>query len=148
MRKHAVRGLVSAAVLAAVVLLPTSSAIAATRLQVIGTDFALSRIPASLASGGYGLDFYNRSRTQAHEVVVLRPVNQSETNAQIINHFDNDDQYAFDFEGVAFAPPLKSDLGESAWLASGKTVFVCFVTDPATGKPHYKLGMIEFRTVA
>jgi len=148
MRKNAVRGLVSAAVMAAVLLLPSSSALAATRLQVVATDFHFSRIPASLQSGGYGLDFYNRSRAQYHEVVVLRPVHQGETNSQIIARLDANDESAFDFEGAAFAPPLKSDTGESAWLSPGRTIFVCFIDDPKTGLPHYKLGMIEFRTVA
>lgn len=140
--------------MATVVGLPQSATADSTRaMSVAARDYRFSGIPSRLPAASYDTKFFNVSRNEPHEVVALRLANACAgySRQQLIDLFRQGEAATFatcpdiDFEGAAFAPPLRGDR-QTLDLAPGRTVFACFIPTPA-GIGHFELGMLSFSDV-
>lgn len=126
----------------------------------VGSDFDFAGVPKEVQPGTYDFTFVNASRDQLHELVMFKLGEDDEDKSRrevvaAINADNPDDPgFLYDFRGVSFAGPLdvqRPEEIEPGFFAGrldmsdpGRYVYLCFVTDPETNRPHYQLGMLDF----
>lgn len=119
----------------------------------VASDFDYAGVPERVRPGTYDFTFVNSSREQFHELALFK-VGKGTTRADVVAAADNLDEAFFsDFRGGSFAEPLAvqrpEDFGDffagRADLSDpGRYVYLCFIPDSETGRPHYQLGMLDF----
>lgn len=139
----------TALTLAGVMVAPTASA-SHTGLNRIGAfDFGYAAIPAEIDSN-HRFDFrFANAGGQPHEIVVLKlaPEHEDATIEEAIAAADSGDEtFTTGFAGFAFAVPGQVVKAALRPDQPGRYVYYCFLTDAASGLPHYALepGMVGF----
>jgi hypothetical protein len=112
------------------------------------TEFAFAG-PDSIAPGMTQIDFVNNGQ-QPHHMILVR-INDGHT-MQELNEFMAANPEAtpsfITFYGAANVVGNGGRTGSTVDLPAGQYVAVCFVSDPADGKPHIDKGMLKTLVVA
>jgi hypothetical protein len=130
---------------------PTASApkaVAIPAVTITAKDFSYV-MPASIPAGLVTITMVNQG-SQPHQAQLFH-LNNGVTPAQFQAALHHSPAAVFPLATLAGGPNSVMP-GESQQvilnLTPGQYAVVCFDTDPATGKPHYDLGMVTFFQVA
>jgi len=117
--------------------------------DVVGTDYAFSGIPDTLAAGATTFNFENQGK-EPHEMVVFRFKSDKYTFEELFAMGEKKAMKFIEPAGGTFAKPgetAKKPL--EADLVEGRYVAVCFIPTKTDKKPHALHGMIhEFEVTA
>ncbi|THF84305.1 hypothetical protein E7T09_20010 [Deinococcus sp. KSM4-11] len=120
----------------------------ASDVKVTGTDFAYA-LPSTIRAGTHMWQFVNAGQ-EAHELGLVK-LHDGKTLADVKAFLDqpNPDFSNAPGDFVGGNIPLSAGVREftSHTLSAGNYVAVCFIPDPASGKPHFDLGMLTEFTV-
>jgi len=133
-------------------VITAAPATAAAPPQTAGTitmkDFTYD-LPAAMAPGRQVYRVVNEGPAQLHETNILK-LDAGKTSADVTAFFSN--------PSPAGPPPFSPaggmqglSLNGAGWavtdLQAGNYAAICYIPDPASGKPHFELGMIKDFTV-
>jgi hypothetical protein len=115
-------------------------------LEVHMLDFGYD-IPTEVSAGKQIWEVFNAG-VQPHELLVAK-LNDGKTIADVMTYLQNGEEgeAPYDFVGGAQAMVTSYSNFVEFDFTPGEYVALCFVPDPATGKPHIALGMVRPFTV-
>lgn len=115
-------------------------------LKVQMLDFGYD-IPTEVNAGKQIWEVVNAG-AQPHEMLIAK-LEDGKTLTDVMTYLQNGEQgeAPYEFQGGAQAIATSYSSFVEFDLAPGDYVALCFVPDPATGKPHFVLGMIRPFTV-
>jgi hypothetical protein len=115
-------------------------------LEVHMLDFGYD-LPSEINAGEQIWEVFNAG-VQPHELLVAK-LKDGKTIADVMTFLQSGEQgeAPYEFQGGAQAMATSYSSFVEFDLAVGDYVVLCFVPDPATGKPHIALGMIKPFTV-
>jgi hypothetical protein len=115
-------------------------------LEVHMLDFGYD-IPTEVGAGKQTWEVFNAGQ-QPHELLVGK-LKEGKTISDVLTFLQNGEQGEAPYEFVGGAQGMAT--GYSNFVAfdfeAGDYVALCFIPDPATGKPHVALGMVKPFTV-
>lgn len=110
-------------------------------IAVAGSDFLFEPLP-SIGAGAHVFNFENKGK-QAHEAVLIK-LDGDATVDEFASYFGPEAPPGPPpGAGVGGVVALEPGMNQTfkASLDAGRYAFVCFLTDPASGAPHFALGM-------
>ncbi len=115
-------------------------------LEVHMLDFGYD-IPSQVAAGKQTWEVFNAG-VQAHELLVAK-LKSGKTITDVMNFLQSGEQgeAPYEFQGGAQGMATGYSNFVEFDLEAGDYVALCFIPDPATGKPHVALGMVRPFTV-
>jgi hypothetical protein len=115
-------------------------------LEVHMLDFGYD-LPSQINAGKQTWEVFNAG-VQPHELLIGK-LKDGKTISDVMTHLQNGEQgdapYAFQGGAQGMATGYSNFVELD--LAVGEYVALCFIPDPATGKPHFALGMVRPFTV-
>jgi hypothetical protein len=115
-------------------------------LEVHMLDFGYD-LPSQLEAGKQTWEVFNAG-VQPHELLIGK-LKEGKTIADVMTYLQNGEQgeAPYEFQGGAQGMATGYSNFVELDLAVGDYVALCFIPDPATGKPHVALGMVKPFTV-
>jgi hypothetical protein len=115
-------------------------------LEVHMLDFGYD-IPTQVDAGKQTWEVFNAG-VQPHEMLIAK-LKDGKTLTDVMNSLQSGHEHDAPYEFVGGAQAMATSYSNFVAfdLAPGNYVALCFVPDPATGKPHVALGMVRLFTV-
>jgi hypothetical protein len=115
-------------------------------LEVHMLDFGYD-LPSQIEAGEQTWEVFNAG-AQSHELLVAK-LKEGKTIADVMTYLQNGEQgeAPYEFQGGAQGMATGYSNFVEFDFATGEYVALCFIPDPATGKPHVALGMVRPFTV-